>query len=78
MELIELQGLEAFIVSRQLVPEKYRSYYLGWVRRYLQCEAPAVIASANERLRYFCEQLERDGKTQAWQIEQARRAIKLC
>lgn len=77
MEIIDLNGFAEFVRSRRLVPEKYHTYYLGWVRRFLQCEAPAVITTAKDRLRYFCEQLEREGRTQPWQIDQARRAVEL-
>ena len=57
MELLDLAPFTAFIKSRNLVPEKYISYYVAWVRRYLQV---------------FCEQLERDSRIQDWQIDHLR------
>ncbi len=77
MELIDLTGFSAFIRERRLVPERNHAYYLSWVRRYLQSEVPAVITSETDRVRFFCEQLERGGKAQDWQVDQARRAVEL-
>jgi len=59
------------------VPDRNQAYYVTWVRHYLQTEAPAVITSEKDRLRDFCEQLERGGTNQDWQIDQARRAVEL-
>ena len=77
MELLDLSPFTSFIKTRKLVPEKYVSYYVSWVRRYLQAEIPAVVVSDKDRLRFFCEQLERDTRIQDWQIDQARRAVEL-
>ena len=72
MELLDLAPFTAFIKSRNLVPEKYISYYVAWVRRYLQAEIPAVVATEADRLQFFCEQLERDSRIQDWQIDHLR------
>ena len=64
MELLDLTGFASFIRDRRRVPERNQAYYVSWVRRYLQTEAPAVITSEKDRLRYFCEQPEGGGKNQ--------------
>ena len=77
MEVFDLKPFNDFIQARKLVPEKYLAYYVGWVRRFLQTEIPSVINTEKDRLRFFCEQLERDGRVQEWQVDQARRAVEL-
>jgi len=61
MELLDLTGFAAFIRDRRLAPERNQAYYVSWVRRYLQIEAPAVITSEKDRLRYFCERVTGSG-----------------
>ena len=58
MQYLDLKEFEDFVKSRNLVPEKYRSYYTSWVRRFLQSEFTADELSRrghpmNFRMRSF-------------------------
>jgi hypothetical protein len=66
-----------FIKSRGVVPERNVPFYVSWVRRYLQTEMPGVIVDLTDKLQFFCEQLDRQGGVQDWQMDQARRAVEL-
>jgi hypothetical protein len=35
MQYIDLKEFEGFLKDRNLVPEKYRSFYVSWIRRFL-------------------------------------------
>jgi len=77
MEPIDLQKFMDFLRSRGVVPERNIPFYVSWVRRYLQTEIPGVIENLTDKIRFFCEQLERQGGVQDWQADQARRAVEL-
>jgi hypothetical protein len=77
MEPIDLQPFMEFIKSRGVVPERNVPFYVSWVRRYLQTEMPGVIVDLTDKLQFFCEQLDRQGGVQDWQMDQARRAVEL-
>ena len=77
MEPFDLEPFVAFMKSRGLPPERNIPYYASWVRRYLQAEAPGVIADITDKIHFFCEPLTCNETVQDWQIEQARRAIEL-
>ena len=77
MEPIDLQKFMDFLRSRGVVPERNIPFYVSWVRRYLQTEIPGVIENLTDKIRFFCEQLERQGGVLDWQADQARRAVEL-
>ena len=79
MDLREKEmGLEEFgefLLRRRIVPEKNAKYYVGWVRKFLG-QAADPKRSLAERIELFVEGLRQDGSREAWQIEQAERAVK--
>ena len=77
MEPIDLQKFMDFLRSRGVVPERNIPFYVSWVRRYLQTEISGVIENLTDKIRFFCEQLERQGGVLDWQADQARRAVEL-
>jgi integrase len=77
MEPMDLHPFMEFIRSRGVVPERNIPFYVSWVRRYLQTEMPGVIVDLTDKLQFFCEQLDRQGGVQDWQMDQARRAVEL-
>ena len=77
MECIDLKEFEDFLKTRNLVPEKYRSFYVSWVRRFLLSEYTAEELSAKDRMECFSDQLMRDEGVQEWQVKQSMQAVKL-
>ncbi len=77
VEYLDLKPFEQFIISRNLVPEKYRPYYLGWVRRFLQSGFAAQDLRERDALTCFTDQLERDDAVEEWQVEQAKKSVEL-
>ena len=73
-----MEQFKKFILSRRLVTEKKCPYYLAWVRRYMDFHqvGPASFASADEaKVAEFLDNLAK--KQEAWQVEQAREALRL-
>lgn len=77
MKCLDLHEFEDFVKRRDLVPEKYRSFYVSWVRRFLLSEFSAEELAAKDQLACFADQLARDDSVEDWQERQAHRAIKL-
>jgi integron integrase len=77
MQYLDLQEFEDFIKTRNLVDEKYRSFYISWVRRFLQSEFSVDELSGKDRQVCFSDQLNRDSSVQDWQVRQAEQAVKL-
>ena len=78
MEHLDLTDVVQFIDERDLVPEKYRRYYLYWIRRFLlnpQAGNPSL--PAEDCLRVYVQDLTRDPQVRDWQVDQAERAVKL-
>ena len=70
-----LQQFGEFLLRARLVQEKAAPHCVRWVRRFL-CR-PASDESLTEQVRHFCEQLERSGACQEWQIRQAEQALRI-
>lgn len=63
-----LQQFAEFLLKARLVKEHAAPYCARWVRQFLT--RPAADEPLADRIRRFCEQLERDG-CQDWQVQQA-------
>jgi hypothetical protein len=50
MYIIDLQPFEAFVAERDLVPEKYRSFYIRWVRKFLLSEFNAQELAEQDKV----------------------------
>ena len=70
-----LQQFGEFILKAQLVKEKAAPYCVRWVRQFLT--RPASDEPLADQVRGFCEQLERDGRWQDWQVRQAEHALRI-
>lgn len=77
MQHIDLQEFNDFMKSRNLVAEKYLSYYVSWVRRFLQSAFSVEALTESDQVQCFADQLARDESVQEWQQRQALDAVKL-
>ena len=64
-------------MDRDLVPEENRSFYINWVRRFLNSEFSTNELSENDKVMCFSDQLSRDSSVKDWQLRQAMQAVSL-
>jgi integron integrase len=69
-----LQEFGEFLLRSRLVKPQAARYCVGWVRRFLV--RPASDESIGDRVRLFCEDLERGGREE-WQVQQAGDALRI-
>lgn len=77
MQYIDLQAFEDYIRGRNLVDEKYLSFYMNWVMRFLRSEFDREHLAESDLLQCFSDQLARDDSLQDWQRRQAMKAVEL-
>jgi len=70
-----LQQFGEFLLAGKLVREKSAPHIVRWVRRFLA--APASPGSLADQSRRFCEELERSGRYEDWQVRQAEQAVRI-
>jgi len=70
-----LQRFAEFVLKEQLVAERAAPYVVRWVRRFLCREASNEPLS--DQVRRFCEDLERTGRLEDWQVRQAEQAVRI-
>ena len=70
-----LQQFGEFVLKAQLVREKAAPYCVRWVRRFLT--RPASDEPLADQVRRFCEELERHGGSEEWQVRQAEQALRI-
>ena len=70
-----LQEFGEFVLKAQLAPSAAAPYFVRWVRRFLS--RPASDEPLLDQVRGFCEELERNGGTEDWQVRQADQALRL-
>jgi integron integrase len=70
-----LQQFGEFLLAGKLVREKSAPHIVRWVRRFLA--APAASESLADQSRRFCEELERSGRYEEWQLRQAEQAVRI-
>jgi integrase len=70
-----LQQFGEFLLKRQLVREKAAPYFVRWVRRFLS--RPASDEPLADQVRRFCDDLERNGGAEDWQVRQAEHALRI-
>ena len=70
-----LQQFGEFLLKARLASDKAAPFLVRWVRGFLS--APASDEPLADQTRRFCEELERDGRYEDWQIRQAEHAIRL-
>ena len=69
-----LQQFSEFLLRGRLVRANAAPYVVGWVRQFLN--RPATVDPLVDRVRRFCEDLERVGR-QDWQVRQAEHALRI-
>lgn len=72
---VDLQAVDAYWKSRNLVDDRYRPYYLRWLQRFLLGPGGSSKLAPQDALQAFVQLLEQDGRTEDWQIRQAARAV---
>ena len=70
-----LQQFGEFLLRRQLVRPTAARFMVRWVREVLR--RPAVDAPLADQVRSFCDDLERTGRCQDWQVRQAEEALQI-
>jgi integron integrase len=70
-----LQQFGEFLLKAQLARSTAAPYLVGWVRRFLA--RPASNESLADQVLGFCEELERKGAFEDWQLRQADQALRL-
>ena len=70
-----LQQFGEFVLKARLVKETAAPYCVRWVRRFLT--RPASNEPVADQVRRFCEDLEREGVWQDWQVRQAEHALRI-
>ena len=70
-----LQQFGEFILKAQLVRPLAAPYFVRWVRRFLS--RPASDESLADQVRIFCEELDRNGGSEDWQVRQADQALRI-
>ncbi len=77
LEYSNLKEFEQFMADRNLVPEAHRSFYVNWVRRFLNAEFSSAELEDRDKVGCFSDQLARDDSVQDWQLRQALQAVSL-
>ena len=70
-----LQEFGEFLLKAQLVRPTAAPYFVRWVRRFLS--RPASDEPLADQVRGFCEELERNGGSEDWQVRQADQALRI-
>ena len=70
-----LQQFGEFLLKAQLVRPAAAPYFVRWVRRVLS--RPASDEPLADQGRGFCEELERNGGSEDWQLRQADQALRI-
>lgn len=70
-----LQQFGEFLLKAQLARPAAAPYLVRWVRRFLS--RPASDEPLADQVRGFCEELERNGGCEDWQVRQADQALRI-
>ena len=70
-----LQEFGEFLLKAQLVRPAAAPYFVRWVRRFLS--RPASDEPLTDQVRGFCEELDRNGWSEDWQVRQADQALRI-
>ena len=70
-----LQQFGEFLLKAQLVRPVAAPYFVRWVRRFLS--RPASDEPLADQVRGFCEELDRNGRFEGWQVRQADEPLRI-
>jgi hypothetical protein len=73
---MDLSSFGEYLLRKHLVQEKHAKFYVFWVRRFLR-QAPNPSLSLDDRITVFADSLRAEGSHEDWQIEQAKRAVRI-
>jgi len=76
-QTVDLNDVDAYFKSRNLVDDKHRPYCLRWLQRYLSGPWGTGRLAPNDALAAFAQHLEQDGHTEEWQVRQAVRSVEI-
>jgi integron integrase len=72
---VSLQQFGEFVLRNQLVRQAAAPYFVRRVRRFLS--RPASDEPLADQVRRFCENIERGGSLEDWQVRQAEQALRI-
>ncbi|MFA4945472.1 MAG: tyrosine-type recombinase/integrase [Lentisphaeria bacterium] len=72
-----LEEFRRFLAGRRLVPERHLTYYVLWIRRFLEFAAPRQAEGFEACRLTFLETLATASGTPDWQVAQADTAIRI-
>jgi integron integrase len=70
-----LQRFGEYLLKARLVRERTAPHFVRWVRQFLS--RPATDEPLQDQVRRFCDELERNGRCQDWQVRQAEQALRI-
>lgn len=70
-----LQQFGEFLLKAKLARERAAPYFVRWVRRFLT--RPASEQPLVDQTRHFCDELQRNGGCEDWQVRQAEEALRV-
>jgi len=70
-----LQQFGEFLLKRELVRQISTPYFVRWVRLFLSRQASDEPLA--DQVRHFCDDLERSGRFEDWQVCQAEQALRI-
>ena len=70
-----LQEFGEFLLKVQLARPAAAPYFVRWVRRFLS--RPASDEPLADQVRGFCDELDRNGWSEDWQVRQADQALRI-
>ena len=66
-----------FLLRERIVHSAHAPFHVKWVRRFLERDEPQAGEALQDRVRRFCEDLERAAWATEWMVKQAEQAIRL-
>ena len=74
---LEYTRFGEYLLAHQLAPEKHARYYVGWVRKFMTGGPHNPQFTLTERIDQFLADMQHTGRFEAWQVNQAEKAIRL-
>src|SRR3989339_224711 len=71
MDLFDSQGFAAWLIDRDFADSDHVSYYVSWVKRFLDSASGRLKADNKDRILSFQDALARNERIQDWQRKQA-------
>lgn len=72
-----IAGFETFLKDRQLAPENQMTFYVRWLKKYVEFVKINRIVSRKESVLKFLDELAKNSALEDWQINQAKEALQI-